>query len=458
MNRKLFLIVLVVLSFGLFAAAVAAQDAPSISVSDQVSTGSVVIDRVVSDGPGFVVVRSAGGRGTPGPVLGHTAVEAGVNENVRVDLNLDLAASQLFAALHTDDGEVGLWEFGVVANADGPVKVDDVLVQQLFTAQVIEISDQPVAENTVTADTVVTNGPGWLVIQAGDSAAAGEVLGQAPVHAGRNADVTVELAAAGQTDVLWATLYTDAGTAGEFEDADTQIEANGEAVSFPIWTTPHIRLSEQAVTTDDAGNSVIVVDSALSAGPGFVVIHADDNGAPGAVLGFAPLADGANPDVSVTLDQGTVTPVVWAMLHTDAGTEGEFEADADVPVTDANGDPIALSVNLSGVDGAVADVEATPEAVTSDTTNTTGNCTVAAANAQGTNVRRAPSTAAEVVLSLTGDMSREPVGQFTSADGFVWFQLSEGSWVRSDAVTSTGACATLPLVSADVVPEATPGA
>lgn len=218
MKIRLVSVCVVLLLAGIMAVSVMAQDTPSISVSDQISSGSVVIDRVYSDGPGFVVVRGAGGRGTPGPVLGHTAVASGLTEDVVVELNLDLATGQLFAALHTDDTNEGDWDFGLTAGADAPVKVDDQFVHQLFTAYVIEMSNQPVAEdNTVVADTVVMNAPGWLVIHADNNGAPGPVLGYAPVRAGRNANVVVELAAEGRTDVVWPMLHVDTGTVGEYE-------------------------------------------------------------------------------------------------------------------------------------------------------------------------------------------------------------------------------------------------
>ncbi len=93
--------------------------------------------------------------------------------------------------------------------------------------------------------------------------------------------------------------------------------------------------------TADPANTVVVATVA-SVGPGFIVIHADDNGAPGEVLGNTAVNDGSNSDVSVTLSRDTVPgEVLYAMLHIDAGTVGTYEFPGpDGPATDANGDVI----------------------------------------------------------------------------------------------------------------------
>jgi len=489
-RKTLLLVLLAILLIGALTFTVVAQNTPSIAVKDQVSDGSVVIDSVTSDGPGWVVVRGVSGGGRPGPVLGETAVGAGTTDNVRVVLNLDLATPQLFAALHKDDTNVGTWDFGAASGADAPVSVDGNPVQQLFKAYVIQMADQPVADdNTVVADTVVMDGPGWLVIHADNGGKPGPVLGHTAVHAGRNANVSVEISADGRTDSLWPMLHEDTGTVGTYEfgtvdGADLPVTQNGQVAMFQIWTVPHIRAVDQAVGKDDAGNPTVLIQSVLSKGPGFIVIHSDNNGQPGPVLGFAPLTDGVNTDVTVTLDQGTPGAVVWPMLHEDTGTVGTYEFGtvngADLPVKDANGQIVMLSINLTGTgdQGTAGGAEATTQATASTEataevpaatpaatesaaggTDTTGPCTVVARVEQGANIRSAPSMDAAIVSTLSGGQNRRPIGQtMLDANGFRWFQLSGNTWVRTDVVTATGACGTLPVASAEATPEATAGA
>jgi uncharacterized protein YgiM (DUF1202 family) len=72
-----------------------------------------------------------------------------------------------------------------------------------------------------------------------------------------------------------------------------------------------------------------------------------------------------------------------------------------------------------------------------------GACMVSADN---TNVRSTPDTAGTVSGSLTTGTQAVVIGQTTGADGMVWYQIDMG-WVRSDAVTVTGDCAAVPVVT-----------
>ncbi|MBL8160703.1 MAG: SH3 domain-containing protein [Anaerolineae bacterium] len=330
---KLTLVLLVVLMAGTIAAQ---SDSPSIAVSDQISTGTVVIDSVFSAGPGFVVVRNDGGRGSPGPVLGSAAVPEGLSENVAVQLDLGLATGKLFAALHTDDGEVGVFEFGDVPGADSPVLVDDAPVNQLFTAQIIEMADQVVEENTVTALTVVTDAPGFLVIHADAGGTFGPVLGVAPLEEGRNRRVAVEIAEEGRTPILWPMLHVDTGVVGEYEfgtveGADGPVVVNGEVATFPITA------AEVSITVNDqfASSASVVVARVATAAPGFVVIRNDGGrGTPGPVLGSVAVPAGVSENVAVPLDLGLATGKLFASVHNDTGEAGLFEF-GDVPGADA---------------------------------------------------------------------------------------------------------------------------
>ena len=78
--------------------------------------------------------------------------------------------------------------------------------------------------------------------------------------------------------------------------------------------------------------TVIVPEAEIST-PGWLVIHAEQDGAPGPVLGYAPLEEGSNQEVLVEIEADRVTSTVYAMLHEDTGEEGVYEfPDADPPV------------------------------------------------------------------------------------------------------------------------------
>ena len=88
----------------------------------------------------------------------------------------------------------------------------------------------------------------------------------------------------------------------------------------------------QVAGTGIVDGTVTIVHATVT-GPGWVVIHADDNGKPGAVIGHAPLVEGVNTNVVVPIDTEAATPILHAMLHVDAGVVGEYEFPGpDVPV------------------------------------------------------------------------------------------------------------------------------
>lgn len=111
--------------------------------------------------------------------------------------------------------------------------------------------------------------------------------------------------------------------------------------SAPI--TPSVTVSDQSA---DGGN--LVIAEVISDGPGWIVIHADGGGSPGPVLGYSAVSDGANKDVSVMIDDSEATPVLFAMLHVDAGALGTYEfPGADGPVK-VDGQMVSPAFNVTG--------------------------------------------------------------------------------------------------------------
>jgi len=91
---------------------------------------------------------------------------------------------------------------------------------------------------------------------------------------------------------------------------------------------PSVLVSSQRVE-----DNLVVVERVASQGPGWLVIHADANGAPGPDLGWTALKPGVNWNVRVKIDPAKATPYLWAMLHSDLGVVGKYEFPGpDVPV------------------------------------------------------------------------------------------------------------------------------
>jgi hypothetical protein len=104
--------------------------------------------------------------------------------------------------------------------------------------------------------------------------------------------------------------------------------------------------------------------------------------------------------------------------------------------------PDAASANPSG------NSEATPAGDTqseADTEADANTCTVSAGS--DINQRSGPGTHFDVNGILTGGSSAPVDGQMAGADGFVWYRLTVGAWVRGDLVTASAACSALPEVT-----------
>jgi hypothetical protein len=444
--KVLFVALVLVIAALVMIAPAGAQSSASIKVSDQVVlNGTVTIDEVVADADGWVVVRNDPGRGDPGPVLGHAAVKKGTNTNVVVPLgatSFAFSTPHVFAALHADDkndqGELGTFDFGAIANTD--MQVDDVL--QGFNIQLINTSDQPVSDDAVTISDVVTDAPGWLVIHADDGGKPGPVLGETLVKAGRNRRVKVELAKDGRTNSLWPMLHVDTGTAGKYEfgtveGADAPIVVNGKVATLEISTAPGIKVGDAAFDPGDGKDKkpTFTASSVLSAGPGWLVIHIDDGGKPGPVAGETLLDDGLNTDVVVELDPAVITPVLWPMLHVDTGEAGKYEfgtvEGADTPVQ-VDGKVVTFPVN----------------AVT---------CTVTPLGSTAVNLRAEPNTTSKSTGKLAAAGAK-----VVGVEGN-WWKLEDGTYVRKDVVKiSSPLCSKLsgeaPAAEATAAPagEATP--
>ena len=109
--------------------------------------------------------------------------------------------------------------------------------EEVDVTNAVTVSDQAIgADGTVTIDSVTADVDGWMVIHADDDGP-GPVIGHAPVSAGENSDVVVEVDASQVTETLYAMLHVDAGVAGEYEfpgDDGPARDAEGNVVTPPF--------------------------------------------------------------------------------------------------------------------------------------------------------------------------------------------------------------------------------
>ncbi|MBD3334359.1 MAG: hypothetical protein GF355_02485 [Candidatus Eisenbacteria bacterium] len=230
----------------------------SISVSDQVADppDEVMVDEVTSIGPGWVVIHEQSKQ--PGAVIGFTSVPDGTSEDVFVELDRDAVNSEtLYAMLHVDEGEVGVYEFPgddvPAEDLDGEIVVEPFEVTVTAVGPYVTPEDQTLDDLStmvVIAETNLEAG-GWVVIHEDEAGGPGPVIGHAAIDAGVDQDVMVALerpAVDGET--LHAMLHIDEGVEGtyEFPGPDEPVVDEGEVVVAPFVVTvaggtPAVRLT-----------------------------------------------------------------------------------------------------------------------------------------------------------------------------------------------------------------------
>ena len=116
-----------------------------------VQGGNLVISNVTAAQDGFIVIHRANAAGD-GPLvpssIGHAAVRAGDSTDVEVTLSESVGGGdQLFAMLHIDSNNNGVYEFGPGStDLDTPASVDDGVVVEPFSVQ---------GEGTTTAEGLI---------------------------------------------------------------------------------------------------------------------------------------------------------------------------------------------------------------------------------------------------------------------------------------------------------------
>jgi hypothetical protein len=95
------------------------------------------------------------------------------------------------------------------------------------------------------------------------------------------------------------------------------------------------------VVTEQRPGNIVTASTVFLAAPGFVVVHEDIDGAPGAIIGSSAfLAAGESNNIKVMLSRVTQDgDKLHAMLHADTDANGSFSS-ADMPVQSRLGGPL----------------------------------------------------------------------------------------------------------------------
>lgn len=112
--------------------------------------------------------------------------------------------------------------------------------------------------------------------------------------------------------------------------------------AMPLPTVPTVKANDQSIQNDTVTVEFVYVEQ-----DGWLVIHADKDGAPGAPIGFVAVKKGLTDAVQVPIDVLSATPTLYAMLHVDTGKIGEYDYPAADAAVKVNGEivmhPFAVS-------------------------------------------------------------------------------------------------------------------
>lgn len=107
----------------------------------------------------------------------------------------------------------------------------------------------------------------------------------------------------------------------------------------------------RVVMSDQYPGNVVYLSSVQFENPGWVAIHKDNAGQPGAIIGYAYFDKGINPG-RVTLSEPMIEGgLYYAMMHSDNGDKA-FDATKDLPLRDGNGNIIMKPFRASASVGA----------------------------------------------------------------------------------------------------------
>jgi hypothetical protein len=118
---------------------------------------------------------------------------------------------------------------------------------------------------------------------------------------------------------------------------------------------PRAQATDSVSAADQAiSNGSIVIAEVNATQDGWIAVHIDEGGKPGAVIGHAAAPKGKTSNLAVKLEQDVpVGGKLWPMLHIDAGKIGTYE----FPGPDA---PVVVDGNIVMKQISITDAAASP--------------------------------------------------------------------------------------------------
>lgn len=119
--------------------------------------------------------------------------------------------------------------------------------------------------------------------------------------------------------------------------------------------------AEVSPPSGQTGDEITIPRAEISGADGWIAVHADDSGDPGAVIGYAPIQEGENTDVEVKLDQPVDSGTLYAMVHAEDPADGDYTfPDGDPPV-DQSGGMVVESFEYAAASGSASGSASEPD-------------------------------------------------------------------------------------------------
>ena len=203
----------------------------------------------------------------------------------------------------------------------------------------LEIEADQLGTDELVVDRVLAPGDAWIVVHADDNGKPGMRVGLAHVDKGESIDVKVALEDVTTAKVIVA-VHADRDEAGEFDfdmmsptmSPDRPYFVDEKELALVV-TVREFGVTaaegEAAIEVGDQDTSAgtLTVDRALAPTGAWIVVHLDDEGAPGARVGLLHIPAGETLTAVVELEPLPLTETLFVAVHADRGDAGVFEFD-----------------------------------------------------------------------------------------------------------------------------------
>lgn len=203
----------------------------------------------------------------------------------------------------------------------------------------LEIEAEQLGTDELVVDRVLAPGDAWIVVHADDNGKPGMRVGLAHIDKGESVDVKVALEDVTTAKVIVA-VHADRGEAGEFDfdmmsptmSPDRPYFVDEKELALVVTVREFGVKADEGeaainVADQDASGGTLAVDRAVAPTDAWIVVHLDDEGAPGQRVGLLHIPAGETLAAIVELEPLPLTETLFVAIHADRGDADVFEFD-----------------------------------------------------------------------------------------------------------------------------------